>query len=283
LKFHPAHIWENLLFLFILLLVSGLVFGYSYGILEQRAIERGHFSIEEQLDYLETKKDLQEVRRWGEAQYNRFVGILDQEGRAIHHNVLNVESLENQNTHMEIKRARLAGEGQVRRPHSVFGGDYLFSARKVSFNGVDYIIQIGQNFQPESVQVENTWWLIGGIILTLNTLTLISLYFYRSRQNRQLQLLVNSAETYSKSGVYLPTAIPASSAYSILSQSLNQMIQQLEDRFDTIDNQKTELEAILGGMEEEVVVLNPFLKIKRWNRAFEKNVFWKKTSGSSLG
>jgi two-component system phosphate regulon sensor histidine kinase PhoR len=282
LKPNQAHALEILAFMLVLFILSGLVFWLSYGVLEQNFQDHLFDTLEEQLDHL-AEGELEEAEIWGQWQDELLFSILDDQGMTLYHNTLPEVNLENQNIHLEVMRARLAGEGQMRRPHSVFGGDYLFAARKITVYDSDYILRLAMDFSGGLALVRESWWLIGGMILILDLLVLGSLWFYRSRQNKQLRMLVNSAETYSKSGVYLPTAIPSTSSYAILSQSLNQMIRQLEDRFDTIDNQKLELEAILGGMEEEVVVLNPFLRIKRWNKAFEKMFAGKNLESAALG
>ncbi|MZH03237.1 MAG: HAMP domain-containing protein [Nitrospinae bacterium] len=112
---------------------------------------------------------------------------------------------------------------------------------------------------------------IGGVGLAVALMAAgISLMVSR-RISRPLEQMKQSAETISRGEWKEPLTVDSDSVeISALSNALNQMALQLEDRIETITSQHNESEAVLSSMVEGVLAVDAEEKVIRLNKAAGK-------------
>jgi len=114
--------------------------------------------------------------------------------------------------------------------------------------------------------------LVGGLILQgvlfilLNSLLLLSLL---KEWERPLTQILRVAERYAQGDLEPSLRIPHPYELRVLGETLSWMAMELKNRIDTIALQRNELEGILKGMSEAVILLDGEDRIKQMNHAAE--------------
>jgi len=97
----------------------------------------------------------------------------------------------------------------------------------------------------------------------------VSLYV-SYRISRTVGRIRSAAARFARGDLSYRLDLPRSEEFAALAESMNEMASQLHDRLSTITQQRNELEAVLSGMVESVLVLDNNERIMRVNRAAEK-------------
>ena len=112
---------------------------------------------------------------------------------------------------------------------------------------------------------------IGGVGLAVALLAAAISLMISRRISRPLEQMKFSAETIAKGKWIKPLSVDSDSVeISSLSNALNQMASQLEDRIETITSQSNESEAVLSSMVEGVLAVDAEEKLIRLNKAAGK-------------
>ncbi len=111
--------------------------------------------------------------------------------------------------------------------------------------------------------------LVGAGILILLLGAAVSLYV-SYRISRTVGSIRTGAARFAEGDLDYRLRLPKSEEFAALAESMNEMASQLHARLSTITQQRNELEAVLSGMVEAVLVLDKNEHILRINRAAEK-------------
>lgn len=108
--------------------------------------------------------------------------------------------------------------------------------------------------------------IVGASGLIALVLAFLSLFFAQ-RISRPLQEMRLGAEQFAAGELKRRLPIQGAEEIAALASSLNKMAQQLDERFQTVNQQRNELEAVLSSMIEGVFAVDNNEKIIRINRA----------------
>jgi len=122
---------------------------------------------------------------------------------------------------------------------------------------------------------------LGGLIIALFA-SVISLYISR-RISRPIEEIKKGAEQFAKGDFSLKIHIPQTKELAFLTDSMNQMAVQLEERIKTVLHQQKEIEAILSSMVEGIIAVDKEEQIIKINNAAVKMLSKNSTSDDYLG
>jgi two-component system phosphate regulon sensor histidine kinase PhoR len=108
---------------------------------------------------------------------------------------------------------------------------------------------------------------IAGLVVALLA-ALVSL-LVSGRINRPLQQMKRGAERFASGDLDYRLVVPDTEETGVLAESMNEMAAQLDARIRLVTSQRNELEAVLSGMIEAVIVVDTEGGILRTNRAAE--------------
>ena len=119
-----------------------------------------------------------------------------------------------------------------------------------------------------SIRPSLVWGLIlqGVLFILLNSLLLLSLL---KEWERPLTQILRVAERYAQGNLEPSLRIQHPYELKVLGETLSWMAKELKNRIDTIALQRNELEGILKGMSEAVILLDGEDRIKQMNHAAE--------------
>ncbi|MBM4325630.1 MAG: PAS domain-containing protein [Deltaproteobacteria bacterium] len=171
----------------------------------------------------------------------------------------------------EIKEALHARVGIVRRHSFTMNSDLLFVAVPVEQSGaVTAAVRMGKRVEEvmeRSGSVAFAMGLGAVVIVILGA----GFGFYVARLvNKPLLELKTGAEKYARGDLKYRLRTDASEEIDGLAEAMNIMAAQLDERVQTIANQRNELEAVLSDMVEAVLALDNEARIIRINRAAEE-------------
>ncbi len=107
------------------------------------------------------------------------------------------------------------------------------------------------------------------LLLVLSAGALLSTIIIR-RLNRPIRAMIEAAEAISLRDYTRRIHSTPGQEFHPLTQSINKMAKNIEDHVRTITEQKQQLEAIFDAMQEGVMVLDAWGKIRNSNRSFAK-------------
>ncbi|HMK35933.1 MAG TPA: ATP-binding protein [Desulfomonilaceae bacterium] len=110
--------------------------------------------------------------------------------------------------------------------------------------------------------------LVGGLIFFLLAAALSYLISYKI--NRPIVQLKQGAARFAKGDLHYRLEVPDSEEFGELARAMNQMASQLNERLNLITKQRNELEAVLSGMMEAVVVVDEEKRVLQINDAAEE-------------
>ncbi|MBF0452753.1 MAG: ATP-binding protein [Candidatus Magnetomorum sp.] len=122
---------------------------------------------------------------------------------------------------------------------------------------------------------------LGGLIIAL-VASLICLFLSR-RISLRLEDIKKGAEQFAKGDFSLKIHTPRTKELASLTDAMNQMAVQLEDRIKTVLHQQNEIEAILTSMLEGVIAVNQEEQIIKINQAAIQMLDNRSTSKDYLG
>jgi two-component system, OmpR family, phosphate regulon sensor histidine kinase PhoR len=111
-------------------------------------------------------------------------------------------------------------------------------------------------------------WVISTLVLAAALLGLAAGFrLRRRREQRYLRLLHGSAERFAGGELDQRISVRGPQELQRVAAAMNRMAEQLDDRFQAVERQRRELEAVLSSMAEGVVAVDADERIMTFNRA----------------
>ena len=183
-----------------------------------------------------------------------------------------VPEMDNHANRPEIIQASTKQVGTSTRYSATLGRDLIYAARKIDIGGSipTGVIRVAVPFSEVKGRLDRlSKNFILAILLTFGATILISYLLVRQLE-APIRNMIRAAEAIGSGDYSKRIRIYPGQEFSPLAQAINQMAESIEIHIKTITEQKQQLEAILNGMSEGVMVLDSNGKIKTTNRALAK-------------
>jgi two-component system phosphate regulon sensor histidine kinase PhoR len=183
-----------------------------------------------------------------------------------------VPGMDNHANRPEIIQAYKEDLGTSSRYSTTLGKHLIYSARRTNGQGVipSGVIRVAVPFSEVKRRLDN---LGKNFVLTI-VVTLVATIFLSYILLRQLEIpirrMIRAAQAVGGGNYSERIRRYPGKEFSPLAQAINQMAESIENQIKTITEQKQQLEAILNGMTEGVMVLDSRGKIKTTNEALGK-------------
>jgi two-component system phosphate regulon sensor histidine kinase PhoR len=180
-----------------------------------------------------------------------------------------VAAMDNHATRPEIIQAFTEEVGTSTRYSATFGRDLIYAARRIDPGGSipSGVIRVAVPFSEVKGRLDRlSKNLILAVLLTFGATVLLSYVLVRQLEV-PIRNMIGTAEAIGGGNYSKRIRIYPGQEFSPLAQAINQMAESIEAHIKTITEQKQQLEAILHGMSEGVMVLDSHGRIKTTNRA----------------
>ena len=184
----------------------------------------------------------------------------------------NLGNLDNHATRPEIIEARSQEVGMSIRYSATLHVDLLYAAKSIKGPGniPPGVLRVAIPFSRMKERLGRLKTIHEGV-LALTLLATTFLVFAFSRQlNRSVRTIMRAAEAIGKGDFKKRVHFYPGQEYFPLAFSINQMAESIESHVQVITSQKQQLEAILNGMQEAVMLLDSRGRIHAVNKAFKK-------------
>ncbi|HWL74173.1 MAG TPA: PAS domain-containing protein, partial [Burkholderiaceae bacterium] len=158
----------------------------------------------------------------------------------------------------EIQEALQGNIGTATRYSSTLGYKMIYLARPIYFNGE--VVGIVRSAIPETAANQELRRLqkqIGMAALWIGTLVALMSYLAARRISQPLEEMSQDARRVATGDFNHKVSLPDPEELAVVSESINHLAQQLEERSDTIGRQGYEQEAVLASMVEGVFAVDP--------------------------
>lgn len=170
----------------------------------------------------------------------------------------------------EIKDALMGKVGVTTRYSFISGAKMLYAAVPVfKEENVVAIIRAALPYPSFDVAVKGVYReiLVGGVLVIFLA---AALSFSISRRiNKPIVQLKEGAARFSDGDLQYRLRVPDSEEFGELAGAMNTMASRLHERFSQITKQRNELEAVLSGMMEAVIVVDTHKRVLQINEAAE--------------
>lgn len=183
-----------------------------------------------------------------------------------------IPGLDNHASRPEIAEAFQKEVGTSTRYSATLRKDLIYVARTIDGKGAIQpgVIRLAVPFSEVKGRLERlSRNFIFIFAITLGATLVISYALVRQLE-APIRSMISSAEAIGSGDYGKRIRISPGQEFSPLAQAINQMAEKIEAHIQTITEQKQQLEAILNGMSEGVMVLDAKGKIQTINRALEK-------------
>ncbi len=169
----------------------------------------------------------------------------------------------------EIVQARSRDVGVSLRFSNIHGQMMIFAAQSVPAQGVipAGVIRLAMEVPALKERLglfTNIYLVLGGMLLLFAGF--IS-YHLAHRVDRLTAIIIGAADAVAAGNYRHRTRVSPGKEYDPLIRSTNRMLESIDERIFSIMGQKQELEAILNGMREGVMVLDAQGRVRTVNRA----------------
>ncbi|MCG6947173.1 MAG: HAMP domain-containing protein [Deltaproteobacteria bacterium] len=183
-----------------------------------------------------------------------------------------VSAMDNHANRPEIIQAYKKELGTSSRYSKTLGRHLIYAARRIDERGVipSGVIRVAVPFSEVRKRLDHlSKNLILIFVLTFSATIFLSYLLVRQLEI-PIQRMIRAAEAIESGDYRERIRRYPGREFSPLAQAINQMAERIELHIKTITGQKQQLEAILNGMSEGVMVLDSNGKIKTTNRALAK-------------
>ena len=176
------------------------------------------------------------------------------------------DRMDNHSDRPEVKKALQGETGMSTRYSATLKREMMYVAIQSRAKPL-YIIRtaVPLNRLTETLNGINHKIFWFGFILIL--FAALTNYVLSQRIQKPIHSMVSGFKIFGKGNLSHRVVISSSKEFDILANSMNNMADELQERILTITRQRNELEAVLSGMKESVLVVNKDEKIIRFNDA----------------
>lgn len=170
----------------------------------------------------------------------------------------------------EIREARSGKVGNATRYSYTLNVDMTYLAIPVLKDGrIAGIIRIAEPVSKLTASLIPIYreYLAAGFVIVLLAAA-FSLYLAH-RVNKPIAEMQRGAARFAAGDLSYRLEVPESEEFRALAQAMNSMASQLHSRIHTVTQQRNELEAVLTGMVEAVIVVDTAKRVLRTNQAAE--------------
>lgn len=176
--------------------------------------------------------------------------------------------MDNHSTRPEIKSAIKGEKGTSIRYSNTLKKDMMYVALPLFRDGK--VVAVVRTSKPTKDIAESLWTInrrigLGGLLIAFLS-AIISLLVAR-RITGPIKQLREGAQLFAQGDLSYRLKKPETEEIAALASSMNKMAEQLNERIKTITEQRAELEAMLSGMIEAVLVVDNNFIIQRMNSA----------------
>lgn len=208
------------------------------------------------------------------------ITVILRSGKVIGDSDKNPDTMDNHSTRPEVIKVLAGGIGSAVRYSNTLEKKMMYVA--LPFRQNHHITAIIRTSLSISSIDETVWRIEKQIIFWAIVIALIiaavSLYISR-RISRPIEEMKLGAAEFSRGNLDYRLPYPESEELAQLSDALNQMASQVNERIMTIDRQRNELETVLSSMEEGVIAVDRSERILSINQA-GASMFQLKASGN---
>lgn len=223
-------------------------------------------------------KSLAEVQEWvkgiADSQGSR-ISYIDETGKVIVDSQFSLEAisqLDNFGTRPEILQARKGAVGVLIRLSTLTQREHIFVAKQVEPSGAlpPGILRLAIPFWEMNRALDQFSRGIKVVVALSFAGMLLAVFIWRRELRKPVRQVMEAMEKIGtlKFGEIL--RFPARHELQPLADCLNHMNRQIRERFRIIGDEKEQLEAVLEGMQEGVMVLDARGRIQRINRSLSK-------------
>jgi two-component system phosphate regulon sensor histidine kinase PhoR len=182
--------------------------------------------------------------------------------------------MDNHANRPEIIEAYKQGVGTSSRYSNTLGRDLIYAARLIESRGTipAGVIRIAVPYSEVRKRLENLSKNFILIIAATFAATIAISYLLVRQLAAPIRSMITAAEAIGRGDYDKRVRIYPGKEFLPLAQAINQMAGSIENHIKTITEQKQQLEAILDGMSEGVMVLDSKGKIRSSNQALGKVV-----------
>jgi two-component system phosphate regulon sensor histidine kinase PhoR len=180
-----------------------------------------------------------------------------------------VPQMDNHANRPEIIQAYKQEVGTSSRYSTTLEKDLIYAARRINRRGPipEGVIRVAVPYSEVKSKLDR---LSKNFILTIVlafVATIVLSYLLVRQLEAPMRSMIRAAEAIGSGDYGKRIRIYPGQEFSPLAQAINQMAESIEKQIHTITDQKQQLEAILNGMSEGVMVLDSFGRIKTTNQA----------------
>ena len=142
-----------------------------------------------------------------------------------------------------------------------------FACRVPNKFGNDLILRVSLELPSKTPPTEGLFFKILLAMLLLITATMITSSLIANGYRKSLNEIRKGAARFAKGELRKKLNVPDDSEIWELGHKLNEMAALLNQRFENLENQRSERETILSSMEEGFMAVDKYHQILRINRA----------------
>ena len=183
-----------------------------------------------------------------------------------------IPTLDNHANRPEIIQALKDDLGTSTRYSTTLGRDLIYAARRIERSGLipSGVIRVAVPFLDVKKRLDRLSKNFLFIIIATFGATIVISYILVRQLEAQVRNMISAAEAIGRGDYQKRIRIFPGQEFSPLAQAINRMAASIETHIHIITEQKQQLEAILNGMTEGVMVLDSRGKIKTTNEALGK-------------
>ncbi len=196
------------------------------------------------------------------------ITIILPNGKVVADSYTDSEYLDDHATRPEIQEALQGNVGTARRYSASIAKELMYIAYPVVENeALLCVFRISKPIEDLERSLVQTYVSIGFTFFIFFSVSLLFIIITSKRYTEPLKNIQNLVNNFTTGNLDQRISINKPNEVSALANALNLMAVQLKERMQTIVHQRMELEAILSGMVESVIVLDTTLLIKGINRS----------------
>jgi two-component system, OmpR family, phosphate regulon sensor histidine kinase PhoR len=196
------------------------------------------------------------------------VTLILSSGRVIYDSDENQEVMDNHADRAEVMDAMNGKVGMSIRFSHTLGTDMMYLGTPLTVNGnITGVLRVSKSLIAiEQTLVSMSGKLLAGVIFVALLAAAVTLFISR-RISLPLEKLKLGAERYAKGDLQHQLPVPGTPEIRALAEAMNLMARQLDNRIQTIVQQRNELESLLSGMTEGVIAVDTDRRVIWLNRA----------------
>ncbi len=213
------------------------------------------------------------ISRLGE-KLNYRITLVQSSGRVLADSAVAYPELANMDSHIyrdEIISARKTGIGQSIRYSTTIQRKMIYTARPISLDrhpaAIIRVAMPMSRIESRLTFYANRFWMSLGLIFIL---TLLASFILSRRMEKPINKVIQAAGEIGEGKLDKRLETGQGPEFDRLSACINQMADKIQNTIEMVSSKKQELEAVLEGMREGVMMLDPSGRIKTTNQALTR-------------